>query len=170
MKHEIRLTERIRGRYEQVPPILNLDFDYVIREPLDELRVQVGESSVGRRVDAEVGPLRTSARTRELPARTLEIPVDWRAAEHPALFPTMQGALRIRGTGRDSIELRLTGEYVPPLGVVGAVGDWLVGHEATTESLRRYLHDVAGRLGLKLAEHRPPPAPRPPRSHLERSP
>jgi len=170
MKHEIRLTERIRGPYEQVPPILTLEFDYVVREPLDELRVQVGDSSIGRRVHAEVGPMRTSTRTRDLPPRTLDIPLSWRAAEHPALFPTMRGTLRIRGAGRNTVELRLTGEYAPPLGVVGAVGDRLAGHEATTASLHRYLLEVASRLGLKLAEHAPPPAPRPSRSHHERSP
>ena len=170
MVRMVRLTERIHGQYEQVPPVLRLEFDHVIREPLDELRVQVGGSSLGRRVHAEVGPIRMSKQTRDLPPRTLEIPVSWRAAEHPALFPTMHGHLRIRGAGYDAIELRLTGKYSPPLGALGAIGDRFAGHQAVTASLGTYLLEVAHRLDAKLAQHAPP-APSPPsRAQRERSP
>jgi hypothetical protein len=107
--------ERIRGCYEHVPPILRLEFDHVIREPLGELRVQVGGGSIGRRVRAEVGPMSVSPRKFGLPPRALEVPVAWQAAEHPALVPTLNGQLRICDAEHETIELRLTGEYTPPL-------------------------------------------------------
>ena len=156
MKQTVRLSERIRGRYERVAPILRLEFDSVIREPLDELRVQVGRSSVGRRVEARVGPPRSSPRTRGVPPGTITIPVSWRAAEHPALFPTMKGELRIAEAGADTIELLLTGEYRTPLGAIGALGERLAGHQAATSALYGYLREVAHRLDAKLAEHAPP--------------
>lgn len=169
-KTKLRLTERIRGRYDQVPPVLRLEFDYVVRAPLDELRVQVGGNSVGRRIHAQIEPMLNRRRTFGLPARTLEIPLSWQAAQHPALFPSMNGQLRIRDAGHERIELCLTGEYTPPLGAIGAIGDRFVGHQAATSSLRGYLLEVAHRLEAKLGEHTPSPAPSRPRGGRERSP
>ena len=169
MRQAVRLTEHSGGCYEHVPPVLRLDFDHVIRDPLRELRVQVGGGSIGRRVRAEVGPISMSPRKPGLPPRALEVPVTWSAAEHPALFPILNGQLRIGDIGHDTIELRLTGEYTPPLGALGAIGDRLAGHQAATVSLRAYLLEVAHRLDAKLAEHtlrlNPPPSTTP----LERS-
>jgi hypothetical protein len=170
MRQTLRLTERIRGCYEHVPPILRLEFDHVVRKPLDELRVQVGGGSIGRRVQAEVGPMYVSPRALDLPPRTLEVPLSCQAAEHPALFPTMNGQLRIRDAGDETIELRLTGEYTPPLGAIGAIGDRFAGHQAATESLRGYLLEVAHRLDAKMAQHTAPFVSRPSSAHLERSP
>jgi len=153
MKQTIRLSERIRGHYDTVPALLRLDFDTVVRDPLEELRVQLGGSSIGRRVEAEVGPPRRSPHTRGIPPRSIVIPVAWHAAEHPALFPTMKGELHISEAGPDTIELLLTGEYRTPLGAIGALGDRLARHQAATSALYGYLRDVAHRLDTKLAEH-----------------
>jgi hypothetical protein len=169
MKQTVRLTERIRGGYEHVPPILRLEFDHVIRDPLDELRVEVGGGSIGRRVRAEVGPISVSPRRPGLPSRALEVPVAWQAAEHPALFPILNGQLRIRDVGHDTIELRLTGGYTPPLGAIGAIGDRFAGHQAATASLRGYLLEVAHRLDAKLVEHTPPLIPPAATMPVERS-
>jgi len=169
MTQTVRLSERIRGRYDHVAPILLLEFDAVVREPFEEFRVQLGGSSIGRRVETRVGPPRSSKHTRGIPPRTIAIPISWRATEHPARFPTMKGELHIREAGPNMIELLLTGEYRTPLGAIGALGDRLAGHQAATSALYGYLRDVAGRLDAQLAEH----APRftqPSDAHLERSP
>ncbi len=63
--------------------------------------------------------------------------------------------LRIRDAGDDDIEVRLVGEYTPPLGAVGTIADRFAGHEAATESLRGYVREVTARLATKLAEHEP---------------
>jgi hypothetical protein len=153
MHQAVRLTERIHGRCEQALSILRLELDHVVREPLEELRVNVGATSLGRRVDAAIGPMRPGLGIPEDTSPAVEVPIVCRAAEHPALFPTMSGQLRIRAADPETIELRLTGRYTPPLGAVGAIADRFAGQLAATASLRGYLVEVARRLEVKLAEH-----------------
>ena len=155
MRQAVRLTERISGNYEHVWPILRLEFDHVFRAPLAEVRVQVGASSISRRVQAQVGPASIGAAPGEFEPRTLTVPIWWRAADHPGLFPTLAGEIRVRNAGAGRIELRLTGEYTPPLGAIGAIADRFAGHQAATASLRADLLDVARRLEAELAEHPP---------------
>jgi hypothetical protein len=155
MSHTVRLTEQVRGRYDHVRPVLRLDFDEVLREPLDEVRVRVGGTSIGRRVRAELGPMGPEQPRAGAEPRATEIPVSWHAADHPALFPTMNGRIRIRDAGAGAIEVGLVGEYTPPLGVVGTIADRFAGHESATASLRWYVLEVAGRLEAKLREHQP---------------
>jgi hypothetical protein len=167
------LAEAIEGRYTSVPPILRVEyeFDYIVREPLEELRVPLGGGSLGRRVDAELGPVQVGGRCVGLEPGTLEIPLRWRAARHPALFPTVEGRLVVHDAGRDTLEVRLEGTYRPPLGWLGALLDRLFGRRVATGSLGQYLHAVATRLAAKLAEHTPPvPRPRIPSHTVQRAP
>ncbi len=168
MRHMVDLTERIRGHYEQVPAILRLDVEHIIREPLEELRVAVGHSSVGRRVEAHVGPLHPVGPPRGRSPRTVEIPLAWKAAEHARLFPTMHGVLSLTGGGPHTIELRLSGDYTTPLGPVGALADRVAGHDAVTASLQGFLAEVGRRLDDAIRQHAP--APTRGRGQLERSP
>jgi hypothetical protein len=169
-KHTVDLAVRVRGTYDQVPAILRLDFDDIIREPLEELRVKVGRSSVGRRVDARVGAPRAVRSPRGLAPCSLEIPLHWSAADQPKLFPTMSGRLRIARSGADMIELRLVGEYRPPLGAVGAVAHRFAGQRAATASLRAYLVDVGRRLEATITRHTPAKPTRAFTGRIERSP
>jgi hypothetical protein len=146
MRHAIDLAEHVHGTYWHAAAILKLELDPIIRVPLEELRFEIGGGAITRRVDAEVGPLQSGA-------ASLSVPLQWKAAEHPNLFPAMRGELRISDTGGDSIELRLGGEYRPPLGAVGAVGDALAGRRVADKSLRGFLIEVARRLEAKLVEH-----------------
>jgi hypothetical protein len=158
MRHTVDLTERIRGRYEHVPAILRLDCEHIVHEPLRELRVQVGRSTVGRRVDARIGHMRLVGPSLGLSPRILEIPVQWRAADHARCFPTMTGILRITRGGPDAIELRLLGSYAPPLGPLGEFADRLAGHDAAAASLRGVLVEVARRLEETIRDHAPAPS------------
>jgi len=155
MRHTVDLRERIRGHDEQVPAILRLDVEHIIREPLEELRVQVGQSSIGRRVKARVGPPHPVGPPRGLCPRTLEIPLQWKAAEHARLFPTMHGVLSLTGSGPHTIELRLLGDYTTPWGPVGALADRVAGHDAVAASLRGYLVEVARRLEDAIRQFAP---------------
>jgi hypothetical protein len=168
MRQEIHLAEGVDGRYTSVPPILRIEdeFDYIVREPLEELRVAVGEGSLGRRVNAELGPVQVGGRCVGLEPGTLEIPLRWRAACHPVLFPTMRGALVVQDTGHDTLEVSLVGGYRPPFGRFGARLDRLLGRRVAMASLEQYLQTVATRLATKLAEHTPPRARRRIPSHL----
>jgi hypothetical protein len=146
MKHPIDLAERIRGTYWHAAAILKLDLDQVVKAPLEELRFEVGGGAVTRRVDAEVGPMETD------PA-SLRIPLRWKAAEHPKLFPLMDGELHITDVAGHDIELRIVGEYRLPLGAIGAAADAVAGHRVAEKSIRRFLEEVSRRLTDKLIEH-----------------
>jgi hypothetical protein len=173
MRQPIDMHETIAGRHEQVAPILRLeqDFDEIVREPLDELRVTVGGGTLGRPVTAEIGPVLVGGRCVGIERGTLEIPVRWRAARHAVLFPTMRGRLVVRNAGYHTIVVRLVGTYRPPFGPLGWIIDWVFGRHAATASLERYLHTVATRLEATLRKHQPPIATRRLPAHaVERSP
>ncbi len=155
-RQPIDIAEELEGRFDDVPPLLRLELDDVVREPLNELRVRVGGGSLGRRVAAEVGTIELGGRTLGVAPRTLEIPLRWRAAEHPMLFPTMKGRLRVRDLGHDTLEVRLVGEYKPPFGVLGALVERFAGRQAASTSLRDYVLEVSRRLSQQLTKHAPP--------------
>jgi hypothetical protein len=146
MKHPIDLAERIGGTYWHAAAILKLDLDQIVKAPLEELRFEIGGGAVSRRVRAEVGPMISGP-------DSLRIPLHWTAAEHPNLFPVMDGDLHISDAGGNHIELRLVGEYGSPLGAVGAVADAVAGHRVAENSLRGFLTEVANRLRAELIEH-----------------
>src|SRR5215207_8346104 len=103
MKHSIDLAERIRGTYWHAAAILKLDRDSIVVAPLEELRFEIGGGAITRRVKAQVGAMITE------PA-SLWVPLHWTAAEHPNVFPIMDGELHISDVGGNQIELRLVGE------------------------------------------------------------
>jgi hypothetical protein len=146
MDHAIDLTKRIPGIYWHAAAILKVELDQIVRSPLEELRIEIGGGAITRRVDAEVGPLINGH-------GTLRMPVRWKAAEHPNLFPVMVADLHVSDLDGDHIELRFVGEYRAPLGAVGAVADTLAGSRLAEKSLNTFLTDVAHRLEAALAEH-----------------
>ena len=146
MKHTIDLDECIPGTYWHAAAILKLELDSVVQTPLEELRFEIGGGAITCRVDAEVGPMETG------PA-SLRVPLHWKAAEHPKLFPVMHADLYISDVEGDHVGLRVHGDYQAPLGVVGAVADSLAGRRIAEKSIRRFLDEVSRRLADKLVEH-----------------
>jgi hypothetical protein len=146
MKHEIDLAEQIRGTYWHAAAVLKLDLDRIIKAPLEELRFEIGGGAITRRVHAEVGALSSGP-------TSLSVSLHWTAAEHPNLFPVMNGELHISDVGGNQVELRLVGEYRTPMGAVGAVADKLAGRRVAEKSLHGFLAEVANRLQAKLIEH-----------------
>jgi hypothetical protein len=149
MNHTIDLAEQIGGTYWHAAAILKLDVDSIIKAPLEELRFQIGSGAVTRRVQAEVGALSSGP-------SSLSVPLHWTAAEHPNLFPIMEGQLHIRDVAGNHIGLRLVGEYRTPLGALGTVGDLLAGRRVAERSLQDFLTEVARQLEAKLVEHAGP--------------
>jgi hypothetical protein len=149
MKHAIDFAERIPGTYWHAAAILKVDLDSVVEAPLEELRVEVGGGAFTRRVQAEIGPIHNE------PSR-MSMPLRWEAAEHPKLFPVMDGELRISNVEGREIELRLVGDLRPPLGAVGALADAVAGRRVAEKSLRGLLAEVAQRLQAKLVQHAGP--------------
>jgi hypothetical protein len=146
MHHTIDITERVAGTYWHAAAILKLELDEIVRAPLEELRFEIGGGAITRRVEAMVGQLDSR------PA-SLQVPLQWRAAEHPNLFPVMDGELHVSDVDGNHIELRLTGEYRSPMGALGAVGDALAGRRVAEKSVDGFLTEVAQKLEAKLVEH-----------------
>lgn len=81
----------------------------------------------------------------------------WHALGRERLFPTFDGRLLVvesDAAGGDT-ELRLEGEYRPPLRALGAFADGLVGHRLARASLTAFLRDAARRVDAEVAR-RPP--------------
>jgi hypothetical protein len=140
------LTKRIPGIYWHAAAILKVELDQIVRSPLEELRIEIGGGAIMRRVDAAVGPMINGH-------GTLRVPLRWKAAEHPNLFPVMEADLHVSDVDGDHIEVRLVGSYTAPLGVVGAVDDAVAGRRVAEQSVHDYLIDVTQRLETNLVEH-----------------
>lgn len=92
-------------------------------------------------------------------------PLRWRPAAHRRLLPPFEGVLRATRSG-DGTTLALEGGYRPPLGVIGAFGDGVVGHRLARSTAEALLDDIAGRvqrrIGAEAATGAVRPAPYPP--------
>jgi hypothetical protein len=76
----------------------------------------------------------------------LLVPVEWRAAEHPDLYPTLAGSLRLEASGPAGARLRLDAHYRPPAGRLGAAIDGAVLHRVADASTEEFVMRVAERL------------------------
>src|SRR5512132_2262263 len=146
MRHAIDLVEQIPGTYWHAAAILKLELDSIVRTPLEELRFEIGGGAITRRVDAEVGPMETGR-------ASLRVPLRWKAADHPKLFPVMDANLHISDVDGNHVVLRVHGVYYAPLGAVGAVADALAGRRVAQKSIRSFLDEGSRRLTEKLVEH-----------------
>jgi hypothetical protein len=86
---------------------------------------------------------------RVAPPRALEngliLPLSWRASGHDRLLPTFEGELEI-SKRRSLTRVRLAGTYTVPLGLVGRVGDGVVGWRVARRSIDALVERVARRL------------------------
>lgn len=99
-------------------------------------------------VDAivEVGPA-DGPRLPDLLVRSL----GWRAARADAAFPRLSADLELQRVTAFAQSLTIVGTYTPPLSVVGAAADSLVGRHVADAVVRAFLADVAAGL-----DHRAP--------------
>ncbi|HTV10733.1 MAG TPA: hypothetical protein VME20_02640 [Acidimicrobiales bacterium] len=67
----------------------------------------------------------------------------WEAAEHPSLFPVLDGDLEIAPLGRDRCRLILAASYVPPLGALGRRLDRALLHRVAESTVRSFLQRLA---------------------------
>jgi hypothetical protein len=82
---------------------------------------------------------------------TRVLPLWWEAAEQPWLFPTFDGGLEIRSDDGGT-QLRLEGNYRPPLGAAGALVNRAVLNKAATASLEALLDRLSARLTAAPAD------------------
>ena len=106
------------------------------------LHIRLGGVDVSRDVRLTHGDLETGSRFARMPLR-------WADARRPKLFPLLEATLEINPAvhgGDPTTQLALRGEYVPPLGRLGAAVDTFIGHRLVLQSVKRFLGELVARL------------------------
>lgn len=116
-----------------------------------ELHVDVGGFAVGRDITVEVGEVRSTDR------HTVTLPISWRASDAAALFPSLDGVVDVQALSlsRPLTQVTLAATYRPPLGVLGAAGDALLGRQLAEAAAHSFVHDVAERIDANLRQRAP---------------
>jgi hypothetical protein len=121
-----------------------------------ELDVRVGGSRIARRVVVRAGPVANAGEGR------CRLPVAWQAAEHPDLYPRLEGALELTPVARRRTRLMLRARYRVPAAVAGEAVDRAVLHlvaeasvEAFVERIAAILERDAMSIGLTAAGNAP---------------
>lgn len=81
---------------------------------------------------------------------TTVISLEWEATTAPRLFPFMEAELSVFPLTPTETQLHLSGNYVPPLGVLGSLIDSVVGHRIAEASVHQFITDVAAFLRSEL--------------------
>jgi hypothetical protein len=104
----------------------------------DALLAEVGfgeDVRIARRVAVELGsPIR-------MPTKTV-VPLQWRAAGGPGLFPSLDADLEIAPLGLNATQLAVSARYVPPLGRLGRAIDRAVLHRVAEATIKDFLDHV----------------------------
>ena len=111
------------------------------------LHVNIGGIKIGAEIDLTVhGMVEEEGRA----GPVLRIDIEWAAAKAPRLFPLMNGRLDVYALSSSESQLDFSGQYEPPLGLLGTAVDALVGHRIAEASVHRFVMDVAQYLRGKL--------------------
>ena len=104
-----------------------------------ELVIELGAgASVHQAVALRVGPARESD-------NGLTLRMNWQASGNDRLLPTFDGELEV-SKRRMLTRLRLAGAYTVPLGLVGRVGDGVLGWRIARSSIDELVERMARRL------------------------
>lgn len=126
---------------------------------LATLRGSLAGIEVSRDILVDVGDLQALD-----PDRCI-LPISWRAARGPHLFPTADATLELWAMTATPplVQVILTGSYEPPLGAFGAAIDRALLQGFTEAVAQRFVADVAAYLEERLAPvSAGAPAPRTP--------
>ncbi len=99
---------------------------------------------VHRFVQVAVGPV-------QLFGWGIVVPIEWRAARHPRLYPTLLGYLRVEPLGPGHSRLRFDARYDPPGGPVGTATDRALMHRVARASVGDFFQRLMGCLAQASA-------------------
>jgi hypothetical protein len=161
-RRQVRSYEYVNYPYEKVRAALAKDPKGVFRSATKaaasraddlaaELKVRIAGIDIGAEIQINVGVSHEAQAIALRPTRTV-IPIEWEAAERPGLFPQMKGQLEVYALTATETQLDFSGEYDPPLGVVGDAVDAMVGHRVAEASVQRFVADVGAYLRRALGE------------------
>ena len=157
--HEVRAYAYVNRPYSRVSAALKVDAQGVFqratstaatraRSLVSTLRTSLGPVELGADVVVRIasadeegdGPL--GPRTRLL--------LSWQASQHPELFPTMDATLDVYSLGPEETQVDFHGTYRPPLGIVGAAIDAVIGHRVAEAAVHRFVEETAERLRVDV--------------------
>ena len=119
------------------------------------LRVNIGGFEIGTDIDITVSGVEDAQAPvsgRPISSETTRLHLEWEAAKAPRLFPLMKGDLSAYALTATETQLEFSGQYQPPLGVLGGAIDALAGHRIAEASVHRFVTDIAAYLREELAK------------------
>ena len=117
-----------------------------------QLHVNIGALEVGTDVDIVVNNVEeTPASGKGKSTPVTRIKFEWSAREKPHLFPLMHAELAVYPLTGNETQLDFTGQYEPPLGLVGKGLDAVIGNRIADASIHRFVSDVAEHLRATLS-------------------
>ena len=131
-------TELVTGAQNWMPAMAWKSNGHGLRL-LSELGFEVGQRRIARRIEVELGA------PRRMTGVTL-LPIRWKAANHAALFPALEGQLEIAPIGKTTTQIGLSASYEPPLGLLGKIADRALMHRVAEITVK----DVLDRIGDQL--------------------
>lgn len=76
----------------------------------------------------------------------VSVRVEWEDAQHPALYPRLEGHLRVEHDPDGSCRLRFDARYAPPARALGGSADRALLHRIARASTEAFVDGVAERL------------------------
>lgn len=156
---DIRAYAYVNRPYERVAPVLKIDAIGVFQRAtasatarahalMSTIRANVGPLEVGADVVVRIIAVEEDQEGRLGPATRLRL--EWQATAHPELFPTMRATFSAYALSPGETQIELSGSYVPPLGLVGAAFDKVVGHRIADAAVHRFVEEIAERLRVDV--------------------
>ncbi len=158
----IRVYDYINHPYEAVREKLSAEALEVFRNATkvaalraksvaSELHVNFAGIEVGTDISIFVKSIEDEPKTVSNPPTT-RIGLEWEAANLPRLFPFMRAELCVYPLTATETQLDLSGNYEPPLGVLGSVIDSVLGHRIAEASVHQFIKDIAVYLRTELSK------------------
>jgi hypothetical protein len=114
-----------------------------------QLELRLGPIAIATEVEVTVTAVEETVSPLRTPATRFGI--DWRARRGEGFFPVMHASLTVYALSAHETQLVFSGQYEPPLGLVGAAIDALVGHHIAEACALRFVQEVAAELRHELA-------------------
>ncbi|HVE57054.1 MAG TPA: hypothetical protein VNB22_09510 [Pyrinomonadaceae bacterium] len=158
----IRVYDYINHPYEAVREKLSAEALEVFRNATkiaalraksvaSELHVNFAGIEVGTDISIFIKSIEEQPKNLTTPPVT-RIQLEWEAANLPRLFPFMQAELSVYPLTATETQLDLSGNYEPPLGVLGSVIDSVLGHRIAEAAVHQFIKDIAVYLRAELTK------------------
>lgn len=150
----VRAYDYVNHRYEHVRDVLSGDALGIFQKATHaaeqrggqiaaSLSVDISGLQVSKNIDIEVGSIHED-RSQKSPVT--HVHVKWQASDSPRLFPVMNGDVKIHALSPTETLVDFTGEYEPPMGLLGGAIDAVVGHRLAEASVHRFVTAVVEHL------------------------